>query len=127
MRSYERFAYVFKMNSYPENARFYEYVLLLLGRRKRIRVTGASMLPGLKDGDELFLNPHAFTSNHPEEGDIVVAWHPRQAELKIIKRVSMVLDNGCWLVGDNSAESSDSSQYGIFPFKRIVGKVTSRC
>ncbi|MFK7800191.1 MAG: nickel-type superoxide dismutase maturation protease [Anaerolineae bacterium] len=115
------------MNKYPENARLIEYVLLLLRRRKRIRVTGASMLPGLKDGDELFLNERAYVASLPTEGDIVVAWHPRQADLKIIKRVSMVLDNGCWLVGDNPAESTDSSQYGIFPFKRIVGKVTSRC
>lgn len=114
------------MQKYPENAGFFEYVLLLLGRRKRIRVTGASMLPGLKDGDELFVDPYAYVDTHPEEGDIVLAWHPREADLKIIKRVSMVLDNGCWLVGDNPAESTDSSQYGIFAFKRIVGKVTSR-
>ncbi|MFT5194014.1 MAG: nickel-type superoxide dismutase maturation protease [Cellvibrionaceae bacterium] len=85
------------------------------------------MLPGLKDGDELFLNEQAYTHVLPKEDDIVVAWHPRQANLKIIKRVSIVLDNGCWLVGDNPAESTDSSQYGIFPFKRIIGKVTSRC
>ena len=114
------------MDKYPENAGFFEYVLLLLGRRKRIRVTGASMLPGLKDGDELFMDPRAYITSAPEEGDIVVAWHPRQADLKIIKRVSMVLDNGCWLVGDNPAESSDSSKYGTFAFKRILGKVTSR-
>lgn len=116
-----------EMNTYPESARFYEYVLLLLGRRKRIRVTGASMLPGLKAGNELLVNERAYTSSNPEEGDIVVAWHPREADLKIIKRVSVVFDNGVWLVGDNPAESTDSSQYGIFPFKRIVGKVTSRC
>jgi len=115
------------MQTYPENAEFFEYVLLLLGRRKRIRVTGASMLPGLKDGDELFFDPYAYVRTLPAEGDIVLAWHPREANLKIIKRVSTVLDNGCWLVGDNPAESTDSSQYGIFAFKRIVGKVTSRC
>ena len=115
------------MNTYPGNARFYEYVLLLLGRRKRISVTGASMLPGLKAGDELFVDERAYASSPPAEGDIVVAWHPREADRKIIKRVSVVFDNGVWLVGDNPAESTDSAQYGIFPFKRIVGKVTSRC
>ena len=115
------------MNKYPGNARFYEYVLLLLGRRKRIRVTGASMLPGLRAEDELFVDERAYATSRPEEGDIVVAWHPREADLKIIKRVSVVFDNGVWLVGDNPAESTDSSQYGIFPFKRIVGKITSRC
>ena len=117
------------MHKYPGNARLIEYVLLLLRRRKRIRVTGASMLPGLKDGDELFMDEGAYKATLPEEGDIVVAWHPRQADLKIIKRVSMVLDKGCWLVGDNPDPdlSSDSSKYGIFPFKRIIGKVTSRC
>ncbi len=114
------------MEKYPENAGFIEYVLLLLGRRKRIRVTGASMLPGLNDGDELFMDPYAYVDTLPEEGDIVVAWHPRQADLKIIKRVSLVLDNGYWLVGDNPAESSDSSKYGPFALKRILGKITSR-
>ncbi|MEM9773730.1 MAG: nickel-type superoxide dismutase maturation protease [Chloroflexota bacterium] len=114
------------MNKYPENAGFFEYVLLLLGRRKPIKVTGASMLPGLKEGDELFVDERAYDNHKPAEGDIVVAWHPREADLKIIKRVSVVFDNGCWLVGDNPAESTDSSQYGIFAFKRIVGKVTSR-
>ena len=114
------------MNKYPEDAGFFEYVLLFLGRRKRIRVTGASMLPGLKEGDELFVDERAYDNHHPAEGDIVVAWHPREPDLKIIKRVSVVFDNGCWLVGDNPAASTDSSQYGIFPFKRIIGKVTSR-
>ena len=114
------------MQTYPENARFFEYVLLFLGRRKRIRVTGASMLPGLKDGDELLMNPFAYANARPAEGDIVVALHPRQQDIKIVKRVSVVFDNGVWLVGDNPAESTDSSQYGIFPFKRIVGKVTGR-
>ena len=114
------------MQTYPEDAGFFEYVLLVLGRRKRIRVTGASMLPGLKDGDELFVDERAYVNRQPAEGDIVLAWHPRQPDLKIIKRVSVVLDNGCWLVGDNPAESTDSSQYGVFAFKRIIGKVTSR-
>ncbi len=115
------------MNKYPENAPFIEYVLLLLRRRKRISVTGASMLPGLNAGDELFVNERAYANTLPDEGDIVVAWHPRKPNQKIIKRVSMVLDKGCWLIGDNPAESTDSAKYGIFPFKRIIGKITYRC
>ena len=101
-----------------------EILFWVLRLRKRQRVTGASMLPGLKEGDEVLLNPR---DTRPCIGDIVVARDPRQPERKLIKRVTAVDERG-WadLRGDNPTASTDSRTFGLVPPELIVGRVTSR-
>ena len=99
---------------------------LLIGMRKRLRISGSSMLPELQPGDEILFNPKAYRHKLPEVGDIVVALHPYQTK-KIVKRVALVLEDGsCFLTGDNSEESTDSRSYGFIPFEKILGKVTNK-
>lgn len=106
-------------------ARYLELILLLLRQRKRLRVTGNSMMPLLKPGDEIILNPHAYVKAPPKVGDIVVARHPQQ-ELKIIKRVAVIELNGdCFLLGDNPLASTDSRHWGTVNYIELAGKVTS--
>jgi nickel-type superoxide dismutase maturation protease len=81
------------------------------------------MFPLLQVGDEVLVDPRAYAHRPPQPGEIVVAQHPAQADLMIIKRVAEVMADGRFhLTGDNTAESSDS----IVPFNLILGRVTSR-
>ena len=104
-----------------------ELLLWLLGRRQRVRVAGRSMLPTYQPGQELFVDPHAYRHRLPQEGDVVVAWHPHEREMKIVKRVTAVLENGrLLLAGDNRAESSDSRHFGAVHPSQLIGKISGK-
>lgn len=86
---------------------------------ERYRIQGNSMLPELKDGDEVLVNP-----NEPYQiGDIVVAQHPFKQSVVLIKRISEIDESSVYLIGDNPAESTDSRTLGKIPRKDILGKV----
>ncbi|MGB3612833.1 MAG: nickel-type superoxide dismutase maturation protease [Elainellaceae cyanobacterium] len=103
-----------------------EFLLWLLRRRDRLRVTGRSMVPLLQPGEEVLVNSRAYRTQPPELGDIVVARHPHK-NLKLVKRVTTVGEDGsCLLSGDNPRESTDSRQFGTVPPERILGRVTCR-
>lgn len=104
-----------------------ELLLFVLRRRRRARVVGSSMLPLLQDGDEVLFDPRAFAGQLPLQNDLVVAWHPSQNGLKIIKRIAHVDAVGnCFLQGDNLDGSTDSRHYGAVSAEIIIGRVTSR-
>jgi len=85
------------------------------------------MLPLLKPGDEVLVDTRAYRKTPPQPGDIVVALHPYQDGMFIIKRITVRLDDGRYrLEGDNSAESTDSRSFGAVSAARIMGRVTSR-
>ena len=82
------------------------------------------MIPLLKPGDEVLLDPRAYRHMAPEIGDIVVVPHPAKPNLKIIKRIAAVhLDGTVNLQGENPFESTD---FDAVPAGTILGKVTSR-
>jgi nickel-type superoxide dismutase maturation protease len=96
----------------------------LLRRYRRFRVTGDSMQPLLTPGQEVLMDPHAFQARSPQPDDIVIAQHPHQSGLCIIKRIAFVESDGsCYLKGDNAGESSDSRQFGLISSQRFLGKV----
>ena len=117
------------MNDELKTARLLDYILLLFKRRWRFRVTGASMSPTLEHGDWLIVDPGAYQNEPPQVGDVVVAQHPFQSDVKIVKRITAVIDpNKYHLQGDNpsSLESSDSRTFGPLPISHIQGQVTRR-
>ena len=104
-----------------------EFLLWLTRRRRRFRVSGRSMTPLLKPGQEVLINPTAYRHTLPQPGDIVVIRHPDQPDLRLIKRVTDVLDEERYIVkGDNRLESTDSREFGPVSFEHILGQVTSR-
>ena len=108
-------------------ANWREVLLWLVGRRRRFRVTGQSMVPLLQPQEEVLADPHAYLDAAPEPGDIVVAEHPDRPRFWLVKRVLFVCENGaCVLVGDNSDASTDSRAFGAVPAAKILGRVTSR-
>lgn len=85
------------------------------------------MFPLLKAGEEVLIDTKAYHDCSPEIGDLVIAWHPHQPNLRIIKRVVQVDEKGnCFLMGENSLESSDSRSFGSINPQQIIGKVTSK-
>ena len=103
-----------------------DLVLWLRRRLQRVRIKGESMLPQLCPGDEVLVDSAAYEGDRPEPGDLVIAKHPHQPDLQLIKRVLIVRDNGdCVLVGDNRQASTDSRTLGALPSHLILGQV--RC
>jgi len=104
-----------------------EFLLWLLRKRKRFRVVGNSMLPLLKPGEEVLIDPAINQTQSPQIGDLVVAQHPREDNLQLIKRVSFISEEGrFFLIGDNPEESTDSRSFGSVGLEQIVGRVTCR-
>jgi nickel-type superoxide dismutase maturation protease len=85
------------------------------------------MIPNLKPGDEVLVNPRAYRQQAPQIGDLVLARRPDREVVTMIKRVSAVYQDGrLLLLGDNPAASTDSRTFGPVSRHYIVGKVTSR-
>jgi len=93
-----------------------------LQRVHRYRVTGHSMAPTLTDGQHVLVQP----SSTADPGAIVVVRHPFRTDIRLIKRVQSVHDDGLHLTGDNPKESSDSRALGRIPWVHLVGIVTAR-
>ena len=107
-------------------SRWVDVTLWLLRRRRRFRVTGDSMQPLLRPGEEVLMHPRAYAIAQPQPGDIVVAQHPHRPDLRVIKWVVVVDPHGCFLQGVNLAASTDSRSFGLVPFDAILGQVVCR-
>lgn len=106
---------------------YYEFMLWILGKRKRFRITGLSMQPLLPPETEVLINPHAYKQALPQINDLIVAIHPHRENLEIIKRVHYIAEDGTFfLLGDNLDYSSDSRSFGTIALENIIGKVTNR-
>jgi nickel-type superoxide dismutase maturation protease len=104
-----------------------EWLLWLARGRHRFFVRGNSMSPLLNDGDVVFVDPRAYATALPQVGDVVVARHPYQRDLQIIKRVADVTDDQrVFLESDNPSEGTDSHTFGTIPYDRLLGRVTAR-
>lgn len=104
-----------------------EWILWLLRRRMRVRVTGDSMLPTVMEGDIVLVDTHAYITSIPEVGDIVLVHHPYHKDLLIIKRVANITpEERLVLHSDNPQVGSDSRQFGTISIQRLIGRVTCR-
>lgn len=102
-----------------------ETIAYFLGWREIFLIEGDSMLPVLKPGDRVFIDPSATAEFR--EGDIVLARHPFKQSVKIIKRIREITPEGrFFLVGDNLPESTDSRSFGAISRKDILGKAVCR-
>ena len=110
----------------PDSGPF-ELLFWLLRLRKRVGVTGTSMIPDLQPGDELLVDSHAYRQQSPQVGEIVVALRPDRTGVTIIKRIAAIEQDGrLYLLGDNPTSSTDSRSFGSVPLQNILGKVTSK-
>ncbi|MGI9599471.1 MAG: nickel-type superoxide dismutase maturation protease [Acidimicrobiales bacterium] len=93
----------------------------LLGRRRRIRIVGDSMLPTLAAGQFVLVDQRRT----PVEGELALARHPLEADLLVVKRVASIgLDGTFSLVSDNVEAGTDSRTWGPISPDAIEGTVT---
>ena len=110
-----------------KESNYRELLLWFFRRRLRFRITETSMIPILKPGEEILVDPRAYGKLLPKVGDIVVARHPYKKTMQLVKRVTLIREDGnCFLRGDNSSEGTDSRSFGTVPLQQILGRVTSR-
>jgi nickel-type superoxide dismutase maturation protease len=110
-----------------KESRWRELLLWLLRFRKHFRVTGTSMVPLLLPGDEVLVAPRAYVQTTPRVGDIVVSRHPYRVDVRLVKRITAILEDGrCLLEGDNPSDSTDSRSFGAIAPQQILGRVISR-
>ena len=94
-----------------------------LRRRRGFRVSGRSMLPLLKHGDVVLIDPAA----EPVVGAVVLARHPLRTDTVILKRIDHITEDGrLYLLGDNPAESTDSRAFGTLSPALVQGTVVLR-
>jgi signal peptidase I len=85
------------------------------------RVDATHLLPG----DIVLVDTHAYDNTLPTVSDIVLARHPYQKDLIIIKRVVDLTPEGrLVLYSDNLRAGSDSRQLGTISMQRVIGRVT---
>ncbi|ABB26484.1 possible peptidase S26 family protein [Synechococcus sp. CC9902] len=101
-------------------------MLLFCGRRLLLKVEGSSMLPSLNPDDRVLVRRTTADTDTPPLGAVVVAWHPSQPRLRLIKRLESMSNAGMMLLGDNPSSSTDSRQLGPIPRSALIGVVTSR-
>src|SRR5262249_11726767 len=98
-------------------------ILFFFGRYRVMIVEGDSMLPTLKSGDTVLINPRMKGS----VGEIVAANHPYKQSVKVVKRVESINSEGRYvLTGDNPLGSTDSRSFGSISKDDIAGKVVCR-
>lgn len=83
---------------------------------QRVRVSGPSMSPALRDGD-LAIARHGRA---PKIGDVVLARYRSMPHRPVVKRVVRAHGNGWWLASDNAAAGGDSSVHGVADIDAII-------
>ncbi|MEO6588647.1 MAG: nickel-type superoxide dismutase maturation protease [Pyrinomonadaceae bacterium] len=109
-------------NELPE-ADFLDKAAYFLGWRDIFIIEGSSMLPTLKPGDCILINPGL----KPNIGNIVFFRHPYIQKVYVVKRLAEITLEGSYIVlGDNPPESTDSRSFGAILAVNILGVAVCR-
>jgi nickel-type superoxide dismutase maturation protease len=97
----------------------------------RAAVAERSMEPVFRAGDWLLvwrgLSFGAATSSSIRPGQVVIARHPGDDAMLLVKRVRRAQDGGWWLSSDNEAAGAvDSRAFGPVAPELIEGRVVAR-
>jgi nickel-type superoxide dismutase maturation protease len=95
----------------------------------RVAVAERSMEPALRPGDWLLAWRGCRPRRPPRirPGQIVIARHPDDPGMLLVKRAARQLPGGWWLASDNTAaDTVDSRSFGPVPVALITGTVLVR-
>jgi nickel-type superoxide dismutase maturation protease len=81
------------------------------------------MEPALRAGDWIVVSS---LSRAPRAGEIVLVRDPREPDRLLLKRVAVVADGACTVLGDRSEESTDSRTFGPVPLANVLGRALFR-
>jgi signal peptidase I len=99
-----------------------------------VEVFEHSMVPALRPGDRLYVDPLAYALVSPVRGDVVVVADPETHGRFLVKRVGAVAGeippgggapvppDSLWLEGDWGTVSRDSRRFGPVHLARVVGR-----
>jgi nickel-type superoxide dismutase maturation protease len=94
----------------------------------RVAVAEHSMEPALRPGDWLLI--WRGTGRRPvrvRPGQLVVARHPQQRQMLLVKRAAWHEPDGWWLDSDNPlAGAVDSTRFGLVAPELIEGRVVMK-
>jgi phage repressor protein C with HTH and peptisase S24 domain len=76
---------------------------------QRVRVSGPSMVPTLRDGDVVLVRHGARV----RPGDVVLATYESMPGRYVLKRTARPDGHGWWLTSDNPAAGGDSAVHGV--------------
>lgn len=96
---------------------FNHYSLIMRLPFSRYKVHGKSMLPVLKEGQEVLVWRWFY---HPKKGDIIAIYKNCR---NIIKRIHRIRGKEIFVQGDNKDGSTDSRNFGPLLSSEIIGKV----
>lgn len=91
---------------------------------RRVAVQDDSMLPTLRPGDRLLVDPRAYRTHPPRAGEIVILVDPEDAARWLVKRVVDVQPQTRTVEvrGDAAEVARDSRQFGAVSLDAIVGR-----
>jgi nickel-type superoxide dismutase maturation protease len=91
---------------------------------RRVVVRDESMLPTLRPGDRLLVDPRAYRERSPLVGEIVVVVDPEEPSRWLVKRVASVDAAGGSIEvrGDAAEVARDSRRFGPVPLRSVVGR-----
>ncbi len=95
----------------------------------RVAVAERSMEPGLRPGDWLLAWRGLRRGRPPRirPGQIVIARHPGQPGMLLVKRAVRRAPDGWWLGSDNEAAGAvDSRAFGAVPAELVAGRLLIR-
>jgi nickel-type superoxide dismutase maturation protease len=83
-----------------------------------------SMLPSLRPGDRLLVDPRAYRHRLPRAGEIIVVKDPEVPDRWLVKRVADVnpADSSIDVRGDATETARDSRRFGRVPASSVVGR-----
>ena len=92
----------------------------------RVAVAEQSMEPALRPGDWLLVRRSMRAGRPPRvrPGQVVIARHPAERGMLLVKRAAWRERGGWWLASDNpGAGAVDSRAFGAVPANLIEGRV----
>ncbi len=99
----------------------------------RVAVAESSMEPALRPGDWLLAwrglpgRRAGRSLIRIRPGQLVIAQHPGQPQMLVVKRAAWREPGGWWLDSDNKAAGArDSAHFGLVPPELIEGRVLGR-
>lgn len=93
----------------------------------RVVVAESSMEPALRPGDWLLVWRGWRGRPRVRPGQVVVARHPAQQGMLLVKRIAWHEGDGWWVTADNAAAGgTDSFRFGPIPAGLVAGRVLCR-
>ena len=88
---------------------------------RRFKVSGDSMLPTLKNGQQIIAEKISCRFLNPKIGDIIIL--KNSSNINLVKRITKKDGGNYFIEGDNKEKSTDSKNFGPIQKNDILAKI----